>query len=399
MAAVVQRDERRRRGLLPRQRVRWHRAARSLGRDGEPRRRATPTGCSPLRRVEVRGHVLRARLGRRAAPGARPRASPRAGTRSRRTATRIGWSTTRRPRRSATTCGGRRGSSRTRAGSRWSAIARRATRSRRDRCGRSTSWSRRATSTTRASFPIRHDRYGIPVSARQPYAIERQAGIAHRGAGLDHSRRAHESAGRRRRLFSAAAVLVDALGHRPGQPDRSNGRPSSTCIRGKSIRTSRGCPPAASAVSATIATSSKPSPGSGGCWPISGSIRSQSIVDGLRRSGSSARGRSHAAALRLVTPRAAEAPRLEPQASLRVTADVSGAEWDSYVSRHPDATADHLSGVARDLRTGLRSPIRVLAARRRRHHCAACCRWSLFRSRLFGRSIVVAAVSQLRRSR
>ena len=25
-------------------------------------------------------------------------------------------------------------------------------------------------------FPIRHDRYGIPVSARQPYAIERQAG-------------------------------------------------------------------------------------------------------------------------------------------------------------------------------------------------------------------------------
>ena len=38
-----------------------------------------------------------------------------------------------------------------------------------------------------------------------------------------------------------------------------------------------------------------------------------------------------------------QAPSLEPQVSLRITADASAADWDSYVFRHPDATADHLS--------------------------------------------------------
>ena len=37
-------------------------------------------------------------------------------------------------------------------------------------------------------FPIHHDRYGIPLSPRHPYVIEREAGTLHRSAGVDHSR-------------------------------------------------------------------------------------------------------------------------------------------------------------------------------------------------------------------
>ncbi len=39
-------------------------------------------------------------------------------------------------------------------------------------------------------FPIRHDRYGIPVSARHPYVIDRDSGPAGRGARVHGARSA-----------------------------------------------------------------------------------------------------------------------------------------------------------------------------------------------------------------
>jgi len=82
-----------------------------------------------------------------------------------------------------------------------------------------------------------------------------------------------------------------------------------------------------------------------------------------------------------------QAPRLEPQASLRVTADVSGAEWDSYVSRHPDATVDHLS-CWREIFERVFGHRSVYLAARRGDTIAGVLPLVLFRSRLFGRSIV-----------
>ncbi len=65
-------------------------------------------------------------------------------------------------------------------------------------------------------FPIRHDRYGIPVSGRRPYLIERGAGTLVEVPGSTTQVGACESAGRRRRLFPHPAVLVDAVGDLDG---------------------------------------------------------------------------------------------------------------------------------------------------------------------------------------
>ena len=139
-AAGRQRDDDRRRGLLPRQRLRRRRAART----GGTRWRAA--SCANTERLLaifdehgvaatffVLGWVARA-VSRAGAARSPPQA-----TRSRRTATRTGWSTTRRRRRSATTSGARRTLLEDGGGAAGaSATARRATRSRRGRCGRST---------------------------------------------------------------------------------------------------------------------------------------------------------------------------------------------------------------------------------------------------------------------
>ena len=55
-------------------------------------------------------------------------------------------------------------------------------------------------------FPIRHDRYGIPVSERQSLSHRTRRRSARRGAGVDDAGRPAESAGRRRRLFPDPAV-------------------------------------------------------------------------------------------------------------------------------------------------------------------------------------------------
>ena len=160
--------------LLPRQRVRWHRAAGDLGRDGEPRRREHRPSARALRRVRSSRDVLRARLGGRAASGSGCAALRQRGheVASHGYAHRLIYDQTpsafragRAPRQAS--------SSRTRRDDGWSATARPATRSRRGRCGRSTFWSRRATSTTRAS-----SRSGMIATAfrcprGEPYRIER----------------------------------------------------------------------------------------------------------------------------------------------------------------------------------------------------------------------------------
>ena len=62
-------------------------------------------------------------------------------------------------------------------------------------------------------FPIHHDRYGIPISPRHPYVLQR-ARRAGRSARLDGPLGPDESSDRRRRLLPHPAVRVDALGHR-----------------------------------------------------------------------------------------------------------------------------------------------------------------------------------------
>ena len=188
-AADRQRDDHRRRGLLPGvsafdascRATPWDRAR-------EPRRRQHRAAARAVRSAaDVARHVLRARLGRRALPGAGPRDRRGAATRSRRTATPIGWSTTRRRtqfrddvrRAKATARGlGRR--------ARCAAIARRATRSSR----RESLWAldvliEEGYTYDASIFPIRHDRYGIPVAPRASVRIERRGGVARRSAGVD----------------------------------------------------------------------------------------------------------------------------------------------------------------------------------------------------------------------
>ena len=131
-----QRDDGRRRGLLPRQRLRPRRAARRVGAHGEPRRAPTPSGsstCSTSRRARRRSS---------SSAGSRSvtRPGPAIAARGHEIASHgygHGSSTTRRrgvPRRRPP----REGAARAPPACRCAATARRAIRSRRDRCGRST---------------------------------------------------------------------------------------------------------------------------------------------------------------------------------------------------------------------------------------------------------------------
>ena len=176
-------DEHRRGGLLPRQRLRRHRAAVAVGSHGKPRRREHDAAARHLRRV--RACAARSSCSDGSANGipdlvraiacARPRgrlARLRAPARS----------TTRRRRRSARTCGAPSSCSRTPAGRRVLGY-------------RAPSYSITPRSLwaldvlleegyeyDSSIFPIRHDRYGIPVSARRPYSIHRRGGHARRGS-------------------------------------------------------------------------------------------------------------------------------------------------------------------------------------------------------------------------
>ena len=162
--------------------------------------------------TSVQGDVLRPRLGRRALSGARAARSPRAGTRSRRTATAIGSSTTRRRARSATTCGAPRRCSRITAAGRCSGY-------------RAPSYSITPRSLwaldilieegyryDASIFPIRHDRYGIPVSPRHPYLLERPTGALIEAPGRRRALGPLNLPIGRRRILPHPAVRVDAWG-------------------------------------------------------------------------------------------------------------------------------------------------------------------------------------------
>ena len=174
----------RRRGLFPRQRVRRPGPAAANGSAREPGLRQHRPAARHLRRVSDAGNVLRPRLGRRAFPAARAARSPTPATRSRRTATSIGWSTTRR--RDAFRDDVRKAKALLEDASgvrRPSATVRRAIRSR-----PSSLWAldiliEEGYRYDSSIFPIRHDRYGIPaVAAASVPASIVTAGTLHRGA-------------------------------------------------------------------------------------------------------------------------------------------------------------------------------------------------------------------------
>ena len=263
-----QRDERRRRGLLPRQRVRRRRAARARGTTMESRVVANTERLLDLfDEFGVRAHVLRARLGGRAASGAGARASPARGheVASHGYAHRLDLRPDAR-RRFATTCAAPSDCSRTPAGARVVGY-------------RAPSYSITPRSLwaldvlieegyayDASIFPIRHDRYGIPgVAAAAVRASSATAGslieVPASTTRVGPMNLPVAGGG----YFRLLPYCVDAVGHRAPQPARSSGRPSSTCIPGKSIRSSRGCPPAGSAGSVTTATSTRPRRGCGSC--------------------------------------------------------------------------------------------------------------------------------------
>ena len=71
----------------------------------------------------------------------------------------------------------------------------------------------------------------------------------------------------------------------------------------------------------------------------------------------------------------------------QVSADVAETDWNTYASGHPDATVDHL-WQWREVFTGVFGHECVYLAARRRGSLAGILPLVLFRSRIFGRSVV-----------
>jgi hypothetical protein len=71
-------------------------------------------------------------------------------------------------------------------------------------------------------FPIRHDRYGIPVSPRHAYTVTRPGRIARGNTRIDGQLRSAEPSGCRRRLFPNPS----------GTPGRDGASRASTIQRG-----------------------------------------------------------------------------------------------------------------------------------------------------------------------
>ena len=294
-----QRDDRRRRRLLPRQRVRRRRAAPSRGTASRAASARTPSACCDIFDESRRpGDVLRARLGRRALPVARARDRRRRATRSRRTATahRLVYDLTPAAFRDDI----RRSKDVLEAATGAPVIGYRAP-----------SYSVTPRSLwaldvlieegfryDASIFPIHHDRYGIPISPRHPYLLQR-GGALRRSAGLDRAVGPVQPADRRRRLFPDPSLRVDALGHHAAERRRDARRRSSICIRGKSIRISRACARRCSAGSVTTAISAKTEE------RLRALLRDFQLLDDdraarARRSDRPASSRHRAAALRLV---------------------------------------------------------------------------------------------------
>ena len=169
----------------------------------------------------VRGDVLRARVGRRAASGARAADCRVTGTSSRRTDTPTGSSTTSPPSafRQDVAAGEARCIEDVAGACAWTASGRRATRSRPRSLWALDVLIDEGYRYDASIFPIQHDRYGIPVSARHDYQIERPT-----GSMLEVPASATRLLGMNLPVggggyFRILPYDVDAMGPRADQPD------------------------------------------------------------------------------------------------------------------------------------------------------------------------------------
>src|SRR5262249_42662293 len=196
-------------------------------------------------------------------------------------------------------------------------------------------------------FPIRHDRYGIPLSARLPYAIQRDAGTlievpaSTARVGPLTVPRAGGRCGGRRWLLPHPAVLVDAVGHRPREPARGAGGdllPPSMGNRSGSAETESRC-------AQPLPTLSQPERNRGPASraPQGFQVRDRRIGHrehaGLRRRS----GRPGAPLPLVDTMLVLEGSRQPDVDSLAVSPDIAPAVWDAYVASNPEATGYHRS--------------------------------------------------------
>ena len=96
-------------------------------------------------------------------------------------------------------------------------------------------------------FPIRHDRYGIPLSPRHPYVLQRPAGAT-----------------------SASCRTNGLAGASTESTAGKSARPSSICTRGRSTPINRDFGRTSSDASAITGISTKPNRDCGACSEISG---------------------------------------------------------------------------------------------------------------------------------
>ena len=260
----------RRRGLLSGQRVRRRRAARRVGRDFASRVVANTERLLRLfdeHGVKATFFVLGWVAERFPALVARHRRAR--ATRSRRTATAIGSSTTRRRdafredvRRAKALLEDRVRAARARL-PRAELLDHDAS-----RCGRSTCSIEEGYAYDASIFPIRHDRYGIPDAPRHPHVLTRAGGPlieaprVDRARGLDRICRSPAAA------TSGCCRTRGRAGASRASTSASASRRSSTCIRGRSIRISRGSRP--SCAQPLPALSQPGQDGSAGCGACCG---------------------------------------------------------------------------------------------------------------------------------
>src|SRR5687768_9849709 len=83
----------------------------------------------------------------------------------------------------------------------------------------------------------------------------------------------------------------------------------------------------------------------------------------------------------------AHAPNDTAEASLRVSTEVDGADWDRFLERHPAGTVEHL-WAWRHVFTGVFGQECTYLAARRDGEIVGVLPLVLFRSLLFGRSLV-----------
>ena len=234
-------------------------------------------------------------------------------------------------------------------------------------------------------FPIHHDRYGIPVSPRHPYVLNADARRARRSAGLDGPLRPVQPADRRRRLFPDPAVRLDAVGHRRLNRVESSCRRSSICIRGRSIRISRGWARRRSGRFRHYRNLARTESRLQGAAPRL-PLRADDDVAArtTARRGRSGRG---AAALRLVDMPLRAASIAIADRVLDVTSDVPERDWDEFVASRPEASGYHVWRWRRVFESAFGHETRYLAAHED-GRIVGVLPLVIIRSRLFGRCAV-----------